>query len=245
MACGCPIVASRIPSTVEVAGGCPFYFEVGSVDSLIDALEAASAESRKSQQVLRGVERAGRALRERRRHGTKPPTSTVASLTRETARPDEPIGGVDVLQRSPDAARQLACGGERLHVAPAFVQALFDYACTGVRRGRRKSLYWRLLHWLSRAAGVRDWLVTFEIDGYLLYLPLSHRLPQHRLATPGYSSNLGRLAQIVQSKYPDLTLVDVGANVGDSVAIVRRRIHCPILCVEGEERFASILGLEA
>ena len=29
MACGCPVVASRIPSTVEVAGDCPFYFEPG------------------------------------------------------------------------------------------------------------------------------------------------------------------------------------------------------------------------
>lgn len=39
MACGCPIVASRIPSTVEVAGHIPIYFEPGDVSSLVKALD--------------------------------------------------------------------------------------------------------------------------------------------------------------------------------------------------------------
>src|SRR4030042_433317 len=32
MACGCPIVASRIPSTLEVVGDCPIYFASTQVD---------------------------------------------------------------------------------------------------------------------------------------------------------------------------------------------------------------------
>lgn len=39
-ACGCPVIASRIPSTEEVAGDYPFYFEPLSVDSLIAALDS-------------------------------------------------------------------------------------------------------------------------------------------------------------------------------------------------------------
>jgi glycosyltransferase involved in cell wall biosynthesis len=41
MACGCPIVASRIPSTLEVAGKLPFYFKAGDWEDLLGALEEA------------------------------------------------------------------------------------------------------------------------------------------------------------------------------------------------------------
>lgn len=41
MACGCPIIASRISSTLEVAKDVPFYFDPENVGSLIDALDEA------------------------------------------------------------------------------------------------------------------------------------------------------------------------------------------------------------
>jgi glycosyltransferase involved in cell wall biosynthesis len=55
MACGCPIVASDIPSTREVAGECPIYFEAQDVDQLIDALEMVMAEGRNSERVKAGL----------------------------------------------------------------------------------------------------------------------------------------------------------------------------------------------
>lgn len=41
MACGCLVVASRIPSTVEIAQHVPFYFTPGNTDELTNALEQA------------------------------------------------------------------------------------------------------------------------------------------------------------------------------------------------------------
>jgi len=57
MACGCPIVASRIPSTLEVSGDCPIYFEPTDMDSLRAALDLALAEGRDSARVRAGLER--------------------------------------------------------------------------------------------------------------------------------------------------------------------------------------------
>ena len=57
MACGCPIIASRIPSTIEVAGGCPIYFEPTEVDSLVNGFDVALSEGRKSERVRAGIER--------------------------------------------------------------------------------------------------------------------------------------------------------------------------------------------
>ena len=56
MACGCPVVASRIPSTIEVAGKVPLYFEPTEVESLLTALSAAYSEGRDLQRVKLGLE---------------------------------------------------------------------------------------------------------------------------------------------------------------------------------------------
>ena len=56
MACGCPIVASRIPSTVEVAASVPIYFEQGKVEDLLVALDRTLLESRESQRSRMGLE---------------------------------------------------------------------------------------------------------------------------------------------------------------------------------------------
>jgi glycosyltransferase involved in cell wall biosynthesis len=58
MSCGCPVVASRIPSTVEVAGGCPIYFDPEQTEGLVTALDKALAEGRDSERTLAGLERA-------------------------------------------------------------------------------------------------------------------------------------------------------------------------------------------
>lgn len=57
MSCGCPIVASQIPSTLEVAQEIPYYFEPGNVEGLINALNKAIASGRESEQILKGLSR--------------------------------------------------------------------------------------------------------------------------------------------------------------------------------------------
>jgi FkbM family methyltransferase len=88
-------------------------------------------------------------------------------------------------------------------------------------------------------------LVTHNIHGYDLEFPPSHALPGILQRWPHYSSNLGRIAQAVHQKYADLTLIDIGANVGDSVAILRRLAHFPILCIEGDRDFLHVLSRNA
>jgi FkbM family methyltransferase len=85
-------------------------------------------------------------------------------------------------------------------------------------------------------------LVIHNIHGYDLEFPPSHALPWILQNWPYYSSNLGRIAQAVHQKYADLTFIDVGANIGDSVAILRRLAHFPILCIEGDRAFLDVLS---
>jgi len=54
MVCGCPVVASHIPSTVEIAGECPIYFEPQDRGDLLTALDTALSEGRDSERVRLG-----------------------------------------------------------------------------------------------------------------------------------------------------------------------------------------------
>jgi glycosyltransferase involved in cell wall biosynthesis len=58
MQCGCPVIASRIPTSLEVAGDVPVYFEATDIDALIQALETALAEGRHAPRVQAGLIRA-------------------------------------------------------------------------------------------------------------------------------------------------------------------------------------------
>ena len=84
--------------------------------------------------------------------------------------------------------------------------------------------------------------VRFDLAGVALLLPLSHDLPTLRLMFPLYSDNLRRLTAAIAAKYPDLCVLDIGANVGDSVALIRSAAPAaPVLCVEGDPRYAEFL----
>lgn len=60
MACGCPVVASHIPSTVEIAGNFPIYFKPHQVESLLAALDIALSEGRDTKRVRMGFKIAGK-----------------------------------------------------------------------------------------------------------------------------------------------------------------------------------------
>jgi FkbM family methyltransferase len=88
---------------------------------------------------------------------------------------------------------------------------------------------------------VADPIIKYKLGDRNLQLPLSHRLPLFRKRFPHYGVNLGRVVRHVKGKYPDMTMIDVGANIGDSVAIVRAEAMCPILCIEGDPSFLKLL----
>jgi FkbM family methyltransferase len=98
-----------------------------------------------------------------------------------------------------------------------------------LREARKRS------HWLAHR------LVTYQVGEVPMVLPLDHNFPHLRKDLPQYSLNLGRLVKYAGRKYPDLTLIDIGANVGDSAAVVRLEAQCPILCIEGDPGFFELL----
>jgi len=58
MACGCPVIASKIPSTLEVAGDVPIYFEPGNPKSLLEALDFAIETDDREKIIADGLDKA-------------------------------------------------------------------------------------------------------------------------------------------------------------------------------------------
>jgi FkbM family methyltransferase len=121
-------------------------------------------------------------------------------------------------------------------------QWLLDAALNIPINGLGSRARYRLLRGIRRLRlFVSDPAVDFSLGAYNLRLPLSHELPFYRRKFPDYASNLGKVSFHVRRKYPDLTMIDIGANIGDSVAIVYSYSDHPVLCLEGEPRFFQLL----
>lgn len=84
--------------------------------------------------------------------------------------------------------------------------------------------------------------LRYRLGGSELLLPLEHDLPLIRSQYPEYSTNIARLCCYVMEKYPELCLIDIGANVGDTVAIIREHTQCPVLCVEADAHYFELLS---
>ncbi len=122
-------------------------------------------------------------------------------------RPCTPPGGT--MTSSP--TRALRASGPATALTTAIVREV---------GGANRALVRRPLVGLRRlAVRAGDPAIRYTLDGTDLLLPLSHDLPMHRARYPRYSANLGDVAAAVAAARPEATMVDIGANIGDSVAI--------------------------
>ncbi len=81
-----------------------------------------------------------------------------------------------------------------------------------------------------------------KIGEFNIEIPSNNPLSKHYVYYPDYNIGLQRLSVIVSKKYPNQTLVDVGANVGDTIAVVKSRLNIPIIAIEGDDFSYSFLA---
>ncbi len=88
---------------------------------------------------------------------------------------------------------------------------------------------------------ISDPIITWNYNGIKVKMNLSHDLAFNIKNYPTYNQNLGKVAEIISKKYPSLNVIDVGANVGDSVAIIQYKVNANFLCIEGNPKFIPLL----
>jgi FkbM family methyltransferase len=84
-----------------------------------------------------------------------------------------------------------------------------------------------------------------RVQGVDLYLPWSHYLPDYARKCPWYGQNLVRLAEALERRSAEgdgpLTVLDIGANVGDSAAQIMAATGAHVLCVEADPYWIGYL----
>jgi FkbM family methyltransferase len=86
--------------------------------------------------------------------------------------------------------------------------------------------------------------LKLEQNGHtcVLVAPPEHRLDVYRAAGPLYDQRLPLLSRIVAIAAPSGVIIDVGANIGDTVALCRMAgCESPIIAIEPSERYFAFL----
>ncbi|HVX92642.1 MAG TPA: FkbM family methyltransferase, partial [Candidatus Dojkabacteria bacterium] len=87
----------------------------------------------------------------------------------------------------------------------------------------------------------QDPIVSKRIGKKNLYLRESHQLPLYLKLYPFYDRALARIAKDINEIDGYLTMIDIGANIGDSVALVTDTVQGQFLCIEGDHNYLPLL----
>jgi FkbM family methyltransferase len=79
------------------------------------------------------------------------------------------------------------------------------------------------------------------VHGRVLRMPLSHELPTYLYHHPLYDSLPGRLGRHLRGDATRISLIDVGANIGDSIAAFGVVAGDRVLAIEPNPRFSRFL----
>lgn len=85
----------------------------------------------------------------------------------------------------------------------------------------------------------------YQIGPHKILIPLEHALESYQKNYKRYDFALGEVAKIIFEKYPNSSAVDIGANVGDSAALICKYQNIPVLCVEGTPYYLNFLKKNA
>lgn len=81
-----------------------------------------------------------------------------------------------------------------------------------------------------------------KVGNYTLWANQEHPIQDYLSHFKYYSRNLPRIAKYMESKYPHFGIVDVGANIGDTIALLRTsKVDQLVYMVEGEPSYFDLL----
>lgn len=124
----------------------------------------------------------------------------------------------------------------------AWAQRLFYLSYETDERSRRGRLIAKVARRALASLNHRGALpVRYRLEGIDILLPSDHRLPLYQNWFAQHGGQLKRLAEAVLLDRPEKSYVDIGANVGDTAAVVRSAVRNPILCIEGSATYQPFL----
>ena len=84
-------------------------------------------------------------------------------------------------------------------------------------------------------------VTEIKVGAFFIEIPVSNPLNSHYQRHPMTQQCLVNMVKSVHQLHPNLVVVDVGANVGDTLSLIKTAADIPVICVEGDDLCVSIL----
>lgn len=88
---------------------------------------------------------------------------------------------------------------------------------------------------------LKDPICELPINGIKLKLALSHQLPKYLVKYPHYDKLPIRLSHFIHEKNIGFNCIDIGANIGDTIALLYKNPDDFIIAVEPNPKFNTLL----
>lgn len=85
----------------------------------------------------------------------------------------------------------------------------------------------------------------YLVGNYSLLFPYSHKLPVYQSNFKKYDKSLIQIVQSISQFEKTNVIIDIGANVGDTAALLRSISNSRILCIEGDDLYLDYLRKNA
>jgi len=83
---------------------------------------------------------------------------------------------------------------------------------------------------------------TVQVGNYSLLANFEHPIQEYLEEFKYYSRNFGRIAKYIEEKYPTYSIIDVGANIGDSAALLRSaNVNQFVHLIEGDPVYVKYI----
>jgi len=121
------------------------------------------------------------------------------------------------------------------------VQYCYNKYLNGLYLGKTPKLYSVMYSIWRRFFTKFDPEIKIKVGKKFLFLNLSHQLPVYYYKYPNYDRALPRICKKLKEIDKRLFIVDIGANIGDTVYLITDTTKGSFLCVEGDEKYLPIL----
>lgn len=81
----------------------------------------------------------------------------------------------------------------------------------------------------------------YKVGRYTITLPPKHKLDVYQHSFKNYDKKLPDIVRMVEAKYSVMSVIDIGANIGDTAFALRDACKAPLICIEGNPKFLPLL----
>jgi FkbM family methyltransferase len=78
-----------------------------------------------------------------------------------------------------------------------------------------------------------------------MLIPETHAILEILTSIPNYQHNLKRIVKLTSSKYSNGSILDIGANIGYTLALIKEQTNNTVICIEGDPKYFDILSKNA